>query len=347
MKHISYPSIDQFRNVVKSLTMRAQYAGKDANGDAIYDHTLPLPNDINFKGTVKLHGTNASFVFSTEGLSYQSRTGIITPLKDNAGFATFYSSKENVARLEKIDAQFRADHKLSYEAVIAYFGEWCGGNIQKGVGLSQLSKRFVLFGIKEYVDDENSIWYPIEGIRDPEMNFFNITDYPTFEITLDLNDPAKITETLSELTDAVEAECPFCKAFGISNSTGEGIVWITEFTGDLLRFKSKGEKHSVVGKKPKDALSAEKVDGIAEFANYTVTENRLNQAIEQVFTTNAEDPDIKKTGVFLKWIVEDIIKEELDTLVESGLTAKDVQGEISKKARTWFMDFLDKSLKIK
>jgi hypothetical protein len=345
---MKYPSIEQFRHAVKSLTLRDQYIGKDENGNAIYDPEKPLSTDIEFEGTVKLHGTNASFIFEGDSIKYQSRSGEISPLKDNAGFATFYSSSDRVEKLKGINKSFRDANNIPSDVVLGFFGEWCGGNIQKGVGLNQLSKRFVLFGVKQFVDEDTAIWYPFEGVSDHSMEFYNIKDYETFKVSLDLNDPSKALAEINKLTDAVEAECPFCKAFGINNSVGEGIVWETTLPdGTNIRFKSKGEKHSVVGKSPKNPLEPEKLEGISSFVDYTVTENRLNQAIEQVFTTQSEDPDIKKTGVFLKWLVEDILKEELDTLVESGLTAKEVQGEISKRGRTWFIDYLDKSLGIK
>jgi len=43
------------------------------------------------------------------------------------------------------------------------------------------------------------------------------------------------------------------------------------------------------------------------------------------------------TGDYLRWVVTDILKEEADTMEASGLTAKDVGGAISKKAKMyWF-----------
>jgi hypothetical protein len=31
---------------------------------------------------------------------------------------------------------------------ITIYGEWCGGNIQKGVGITNLEKSFFIFGVK-------------------------------------------------------------------------------------------------------------------------------------------------------------------------------------------------------
>ena len=88
-KQISYPKIMQFRNVVADISNRIAYVGKDENGDAIFDRTIPKPV-LTFKGTVKLHGTNCGVSYNAEsGLWAQSRNGIITPENDNAGFAQF------------------------------------------------------------------------------------------------------------------------------------------------------------------------------------------------------------------------------------------------------------------
>src|SRR3990170_1416693 len=69
-----------------------------------------------FANGICVHNTHGAYVESPTGECwFQSRENIITPEKDNAGFAMF--------------------------------GEWCGGGIQKGVALNQLLKMFVIFGI--------------------------------------------------------------------------------------------------------------------------------------------------------------------------------------------------------
>ncbi len=91
-------------------------------------------------------------------------------------------------------------------------------------------------------------------------------------------------------------------------------------------------------------IDVEKMNSVNEFVDYCVTENRLNQGIEQVFTCNNLRPDIKNTGDFIKWISKDILKEETDTLVKSDLIWKDVSGVIAKKASQWFKEYLDSNL---
>ena len=38
---IKFPSIEQFRNVIRHVQTHARFAGKDENGDAIYDVWFP------------------------------------------------------------------------------------------------------------------------------------------------------------------------------------------------------------------------------------------------------------------------------------------------------------------
>lgn len=95
-KQISYPKIVQFRNIITDINNRIAYVGKDENGDAIFDRSIEKPV-LTFKGTVKLHGTNAGVSYNTEsGLWAQSRNGIITTENDNAGFARFVEDRKDV-----------------------------------------------------------------------------------------------------------------------------------------------------------------------------------------------------------------------------------------------------------
>ena len=105
---------------------------------------------------------------------------------------------------------------------------------------------------------------------------------------------------------------------------------------NTLMFKVKGEKHSTTKVKTLAAVDVEKMDSIDEFVEYSVTENRLNQAIEQVFTLESEEPDIKHLGKFLKWVMSDVIKEDMDVMKESKLEPKDIGKYVNTKAKTWF-----------
>jgi hypothetical protein len=339
-KHISYPSIEQFRNIVASVTRQATFAGLDENGDAIYDYNRPKPT-LKFKGTVKLHGTNAGVSFNEDGYWIQSRENIITPEKDNAGFAFFVESNKEAFKkfVEQINSVNFFDLKNN---TVTIYGEWCGGNIQKGVGICNLPKSFFIFGVKvtphttteEELKAKPAFWIPSHYLKSPEHNIYNIEDFQTWEMDINFNEPEMVQNKLSELTLAVEEECPVAKAFGFSG-IGEGIVWSCQVGNVVHRFKVKGEKHSSSKVKTLAAVDTEKISSIKEFVEYAVTESRFNQGLEKTFPNN-EPIDVKKMGQLMKWIVDDIIKEEMDTMVANKLEPKDIGKYVSTKVREMF-----------
>ena len=340
-KMIKFPSIEQFRTVVSNVNRHFNFVGLDENGEAIYDPTLPKPV-ITFKGTVKLHGTNASVSFNApSGMWAQSRENIITPEKDNAGFAFFAHSNETA--LMRFFHDVAANNNIDmHKNTITIYGEWAGGNIQKGVGICNLPKSFFIFGVKITPHTENeeelkanpAYWVDYSYLKNNEVKIYNINDYPTYSIDIDFNMPQLVQNQLSELTIAVEEECPVAKAFGFSG-IGEGIVWSAEFKGNVHRFKVKGEKHSSSKVKTLAAVDVEKLNSIKDFVDYAVSESRFNQALENVFPNN-EPIDVKKMGDVIRWVVNDVIKEEMDTLVENQLEPKEINKYVSSKVREMF-----------
>ena len=182
-KMIKFPSIEQFRTVVSNVNRHFNFVGLDENGEAIYDPTLPKPV-ITFKGTVKLHGTNAGVSFNNiGGLWAQSRENIITVEKDNAGFAFFVESNKEIFEQMANDIAHVYGLNLDNNTVSIY-GEWCGGNIQKGVGITNLPKSFFIFGVKvtphtsseEELKAKPAYWIPSHYLSSPEDNIYNIED---------------------------------------------------------------------------------------------------------------------------------------------------------------------------
>ena len=92
MKHFAFPDIQQFRQVIRNVSIRSHFVGLDANGEPVYDSNKPMPV-LKYHGTQKLHGTNSAICLGSETgeISLQSREQIITLEKDNAGFARFCS----------------------------------------------------------------------------------------------------------------------------------------------------------------------------------------------------------------------------------------------------------------
>ena len=338
---IKFPSIDQFRTVVSNINRQYNFVGLDENGEAIYDPSLPKPT-LKFKGTVKLHGTNAGVSYNEEsGMWAQSRENIITPEHDNAGFAFFAHSHETEFLRLFIDVANKEDIDM-HKNTISIYGEWVGKGIQKGVGISNIEKSFFIFGVKitPHTETEEerganpSYWVESSYLRNTDVRIYNIEDFQTYEIEIDFNMPQLVQNKLSDLTIAVEEQCPVAKHFGLEG-IGEGIVWSIDFNGVVHRFKVKGEKHSSSKVKTLAAVDVEKLNSINEFVQYVVTESRFNQAVENTFPNN-EPIDIKKMGDLIRWVVNDVIKEEMDTLVKNGLEPKDVNKYVSSKVREMF-----------
>jgi len=327
-EHIPFPEIQQFRNTIKIVRERAEHDG------------VPLPT-LTFVGSVKLHGTNSSVVFPPEGGFYcQSRTQVIAPEKDNAGFAHWV--EENKDRFEALEKTLRKEFPLHSGFVV--YGEWCGQGIQKGVAISQVSKRFVVFSISTLKEGTRD-WvnpFAIRSLVDPL--FYCIYDYPTWSLDVDFCKPEESQNRLIELTQAVENECPVGKAFGVSG-VGEGIVWwplpTTDFNVRDLAFKVKGEKHSETKVKTLAAVDVEKLASINELVDSVLTEHRLEKKVESLIEQGGE-LGIKSTGAFLKLVGSDVHKEEADTITASGFENNEIMKAVQKKAKQWWLERLSR-----
>lgn len=342
-KFIKFPSIGQFRDAIKQVQSACAY------------HNVPLPT-VEFRGTVKLHGTNAAVVIAADGTWHcQSRERIITPESDNAGFAAFvYGHKAYWDQLaEGLSAAIDSD-----DETMQIYGEWCGGNIQKGAGLSYLPKMFVIFAVRFSVDVEGTEWDIVQGwdeifdlVPNKPENIYFSNQFPEYKVTIDFNSPTLVQNQLVEITETVEKDCPVARHF-LPDSTdeliGEGVVWTVDFNGDFelpdvlndtfmgLRFKVKGVRHSQSKVKTIAAVDTDKIKSISDFVDYSCTENRLNRGID-FLKESGIIPKRQSIGTFIKWVITDILKEELDTMIASGIEPKDVNGQIARKAREFFM----------
>jgi hypothetical protein len=227
-------SIEQFRSVITHVHNTTRYGGKTELGDPIFDPSIPLPT-LTFRGTVKIHGTNAGigYDFSTGEYWTQSKESIITPEKDNAGFSTYvYKNKDFYTELCKKLQQYLTDlsFDLSTYQGIVMFGEWCGGNIQKNVAVNQLPKMFVVFGAKLISNDEEVGNYHLSDdvlidvcVNNPDINFYNIWTFGYWDIKIDFANPLLIQNELVAITEQIEKECPVGKYFLQFNGTTQVI----------------------------------------------------------------------------------------------------------------------------
>jgi len=335
---IKFPSIEQFRNVVRKVSDKAQFVGLDAAGDPIFNK-LALRPKLQFQGTVKLHGTNAAIVWNEGAISFQSRERILTLDADNACFMSHFIDGKGVSVIESV---LQALNKPLIEiGTLAVYGEWCGGNIQKGVAITGLPKMFVIFAVK--LDEKWQDMESIQGFSIPEHGVFNIMQFPTFNREIDFENPAEDQNGLIEFTNQVEAECPVGKHFGVSG-IGEGIVWRCLTPGwdsSDYWFKVKGEKHSATKVTKLAEVDVESVAAINEFVARTVTEQRCEQGLQNLTNEMLKPFEMQSIGDFLRWIFADIMKEEADTIEASGFNQKSLGGPIAKAAKRWYMERLN------
>lgn len=323
-QHIKFPSIEQFRNVIRTVRDNSRY------------HGVANPT-LEFVGTVKLHGTNHAVCQNWVGEIYtQSRERITTPESDNAGSSAWTHNNLEIFRLV-FDRIRNAVPFVADSETIQIFGEWCGGNVQGGVGLNHLPKQFIVFGIRISENSELQEFLSTELLRESCRNLLlTVHDFPTWRIAVDFNKPELAQETLAKITEQVEQDCPVARQFlgqdFAGELVGEGVVWAGTFRGQTLRFKVKGEKHSSSRVKTLVPVDVERMNSITEFVDSVVTPSRLRQGLEHV-----PEREAQHTGAFIKWVVGDVLKEESDTLEASGFTTKEVTGRIATAARTWFL----------
>lgn len=118
----------------------------------------------------------------------------------------------------------------------------------------------------------------------------------------------------------------------------------TEVKSDLAalflnRFKSKGEKHANSKVRTLTSVDDAKEQLKLDTAAAITPVWRIDQAIQETFDTlNGGQLDITKIGAVIKWVSTDILKEELITINESGLTYKELSGPVSKLVKERFFE---------
>lgn len=340
-----FPSIEQFRNVVKNVQHRIQWVGVDTNGDSVYDNGRVLPV-IDFIATTKIHGSNHVIQVFKDKIVTQSRSRTILPEDDNNGAAKF-SYDLDLSVWKAIKASILVTNHIYDDPDLVIYGEWCGKGINAGCAIHQLEKMFVIFAAK-VVSEEDSGWLDLSNVdlvRFNEYRVFNIFQFGSWKFQINFGDSVDLAEKVNkivELTLEIEKECPVGKFFGVSG-VGEGVVVCPtskEWNSSRYWFKSKGELHAKSHVRKLATVNIEKVASIQEYVKNHVNEERLTQAWNWL-AENKKKQDKTSTPDFLRWVVSDVEKEEKDEREASGLTEKDVNAAISRAARDWFFKKID------
>lgn len=337
-KHISYPKIHQFANVIRGITRKCTFMGYDETEKPIYDGSIEKPV-LTCYGTVKLHGTNASICYnSDDGFWVQSRNQILRN-SDNCGFKKFCD--DNKVEMTEIINNIIEEHKIDTKLyTVSVYGEWAGKGVQKNVAISELEKAFYIFGVKitkpsdpEFVN----YWLPYEKYRFKSDSIWNIYEFQTFEVEVDFNNPKLSQEKFYELTKMVGDECPVAKHFGVSG-IGEGIVYKCDYKGETHTFKCKDERHAGESRVKKVKKGNSELETkLLKITNMVTPVWRLKQMFDKI-TNNSEDMSRKYIAGYIKLVLDDIVEEESVVLEENDVNLKQIRSYISNICRKYFIE---------
>lgn len=343
MTFLAWPEIEGFHHIRK-------YIRVDPGEWWRTKELLSGTSTVVYQAKVKLHGTNAAVQIHHDGtVVCQSRESIITPQKDNAGFARWVETQKDI-------------WSNSFENII-FYGEWCGPGIQKNVAISSIpNKVFAVFAARYLDGSDDLIVSPDELetlIYPTDLEDVYVLPWYTHvvahgsdtrvyaRVSVDWKKPdeeiSKIIEPINNWVLDIENNDPWVEQnFGVKG-TGEGLVFYPVSEPHLgfenfnnLCFKAKGEKHKNIATAKPAQVNAEAAADIDAFVTMVLTEARLEQGATKVALTPGIY-DAKQTGKFVQWIVGDVEKETQDELAASGLTFKQVQKAISDKARNWYL----------
>ena len=326
---IGFPSIESFHNVVKST---AAFLAVDPPLAWPYQgYAGPLKRGMaNYRGKIKLHGTNAGIRICGRKVVAQSRSQIVTVMDDNAGFARWVESNLDYWKGVSDDE-------------ITVFGEFCGPGIMKGTAVNRIPhKVFAVFAI---LKDGDLITDPgaIEALLPSRPSDVHVLPWHGEAFMVDFTDRETlrtVAEKLSAIVDDVEPIDPWVKRTFDVEGLCEGIVYYpgagetlpVKFFSELA-FKAKGEKHKVVKTREAVQIAPEVAADIDAFVKMFVTEARLEQGLAAC----GNSTEMKNVGPFLKWMSQDVLKESTDELEAAGLTWEQVQKGVQTVSRSWFI----------
>lgn len=346
MEHISYPHTVSF-----AVFKKEKLGEREFQLSQQLRPTFPLSG--RYRGTIKLHGTNATLVFrdSSTTPTYQSRNRIITLANDNQGTVAHLPTAVVVPLVRRITHI----HGSPRFAEIMLAGELCGVGIQNGVAVSTMPRFFCVFGI--CID---GVWVDMAryaSVEVPEARVFNIMNYRTWEVKISLaGNTSAVYQQMMAYTEEVGKRCPFAEKFVDAEGAqvvgpGEGIVWtlIPEDSHDasvkmaLTNFKTKTDAFVTTSRTPKAPQNPAAVDAsvlAARFVEYAVGERRLEQGVE--YMREMRRPFEKQNvGEFMKWVVEDTVREEVGAMIEMGADEKIVRKLVARRAGKFWVKMCD------
>jgi hypothetical protein len=296
-----------------------------------------IPLKIKLKGKIKVHGNNMGVGYNTvtQKIWFQSRNTVITEPKEAFGFIGFI--KPMLADLIKVFENFSKINSVSGD--IVFFGEYCGKGLKKKSAINIMEKKWILFSVyfneKFHFDDNYQETIDVLLLKNTSIkDIFSVERNQNwhYELEIDTKNPELILPKFDALLDDIDKQCPLAKSFQLEGY-GEGIVWIADIPDHKNKFffKTKTKRFSTVKVKNKVTIEPEVLNNINEFVDYSVTEVRLEQGVDEIGL------DIKLLGKYISWINNDVYSEENDTLINNNLTIKQVSKSIADKARNYYL----------
>lgn len=327
-----YPSVDSFRRVVDMVN---------------FDYDEMSDKVITFNRTTKCHGTNCSIVLNldTKEITTQSRNIVISQEQDHLGFSKFvHSHKDEILEvLSHYQVNTNQEVSEGKPTHLVVYGEWCGSGIKKGIGLSKLPKMFVIFDACLVIDNnEEKMLFDVDFRKSGKNLLFykapiySIVNIDSVETVLNFNDPLALQEMLEKDAQSAEDECPVAKWFGKSG-IGEGYVY-TSLCGKY-KFKTKGDKHKVTKVRVRTPTDLAEMERASDFVDSVLLTPRLEQGVDYLKEIGLST-EIKNMSKFIQWVIEDVKKEEGDTMDALALDVVKVNKEIANVCRNYFKKLL-------
>lgn len=285
--------------------------------------------ELKFRSKIKLHGTNAGIRVVNGQVFCQKRTEDITPLADNAGFASF---------------AYTVNWKTDTDCII--YGEWAGPGVQKSDAICMIpQKMFFVFGVMQ---NDFMITEP-KLIKEFIPEHDRIVILPWFDepTTIDSNNVESAKQLSARLDQDVQKvgdEDPFVKELFDISGAGEGLVVspydesgkVPLWMFNTFTFKVKSEAHLVQKtKSPNASIYIEIPGSVKDFCDQFVTDNRCEQMVAEHLGGSYA---MQGMGTFLKVLNSDILKESKNEFAELGVDWKMVAKEINARAVKWLKD---------
>jgi hypothetical protein len=355
-RHLGFGSTPNFPNLLNEVSRLTDNSGRLAYAN--YDPSLAVPPTeeqkellqnykpkmpvLTFIGSKKLHGENMAVCYSQGELWVQGRNNIRTLLDDQNGMASFVDSTKN--RWAYIFEEIVQVHNIdSYTNAIVIDCEWAGGNIQKGnAACSGTDKGAYIFDYFRVVnnDTDESQSYSTTGLTVfPDDSIYLMSSFDRYEAALDFNNPTKCEETLNTLALQIEGDSSIAKYFDKPDNVGEGAYLWCEYNGTMLRLKAKGDKHGGKPKVKKDQnpITEEHTIKLVALADKVTPVWRITQAITETNST-----EMKHVNEVMKWVIQDIAKEEMPVLHDAGIELKELNKYVTKIVKDYYIDLTKK-----